>query len=447
MKRPIVSLFICFLAVSSGCASFQDRRVAVPAKPEISETLSQRIDLIDEKVRFLTKKLENKDLSEKDKEIASKLLDAYRSLSEASQRSSWISSGYLTEAEYSELIDAIFHGLSLLEADYFFEEQGRDFSRPMGLFANKRREILDAYLSGDFKGVIDHCLELERVFGADALTPEIAALFALSLAKEGMLEDAIAIGEGITREFEVSPDLTLLRARIAEWKLKLGRREDALLVYERLTDTLDEQKAIVQSVSRKITATSIGDQEVEGTVNQLLQKVEQLVHERKFDEAKDLLVRKKTEVLHAPDREAIDQALKNLEITQEIYFEEKLSRISWRKGILETARKQMEEEKFEEAISNLEVLEAEQEDVREILQLKEQTIEGLVNRERNRAAKIYLEAKKSWDPAKKEKLLRTSYEILKVLIDKYPSSILNEKLKSHLKTVGDELNKLGVTDM
>ena len=81
------------------------------------------------------------------------------------------------------------------------------------------------------------------------------------------------------------------------------------------------------------------------------------------------------------------------------------------------------------------------------MQLKEQTIEGLVNRERNRAAKIYLEAKKSWDPANKEKLLRQSYEILKVLIDKYPSSNLNEKLKSHLKTVGDELNKLGVTDM
>jgi hypothetical protein len=262
-----------------------------------------------------------------------------------------------------------------------------------------------------------------------------------------MLEDAIEIGEGIIRDLEVSPDLLLLRARIAEWKLKLGQRQEALLVYERLTDTLDEQRDIVQSLSRKIAGASKGDQELEGAVNQILQRVEQLVQERRFDEAKDALIRKKNEVLPVAEKEAVEQALKSLVLAEEIYLEEKLSRISWRKGILEMARKHLEAEKFEEAISNLEALESEQEDVHEIQELKTRAIEGLVNRERNRAAKIYLAAKKSWDPEKKEKLLRTSYEILKKLIEKYPSSGLNSKLKSHLNTVGEELNKLGITDM
>jgi hypothetical protein len=445
MKKPIVSLFFCFFALFFGCAPAQVGRVVISPKPEGNGSLLKTSERIDKKVSFLNDVLEKKDLSERDKEMASKLLGAYESLKAASQRSSWVSPAYLTEAEYT----ALFEGLSLLEEDYFLGEQGgvHDYSRPIDLLAAKRKELLAAYLSGDFKGVIDHCLELKRVFGVNALTPDVAVFFALSLAQEGMLEDAIDIGERIDRELDESPDLIFLRARIAEWKLKLGQREDALVVYERLTDTLDEQKAVVRSLSRQIAETSKGHEAVEETVNQLLHEVEQLVHERRFDEAKDLLVRKKDEVLPGPDKEAIDQALKSLEVTREIYLEEKLSRISWRKGILEMARKQMEEEKFEEAISNLEALEPEQENGSEISELKERAIEGLVNRERNRAAKIYLEAKKSWDPAKKEKLLRSSYEILKALIEKYPSSTLIQKLKSHLNTVGEELNKLGVTDM
>jgi hypothetical protein len=147
--------------------------VGVPAKPEIRETLSQKADLIDKRIRSLNNMIEKEDLSERDKEIASRLLEAYTSLREASQRSSWISSGYLTEEEYSGLINALFHGINLIEEDYFFQEQGRfhGYSGPMSLFANKRKELLDAYLSGDFKGVIDHCLELERVLGENALTP------------------------------------------------------------------------------------------------------------------------------------------------------------------------------------------------------------------------------------------------------------------------------------
>jgi hypothetical protein len=445
MKKAIVCLFICLFALFFGCTPAQVGRMIIPPKPEGTGSLLKTGELIDKKISFLNELLEKKDVSETDKKMASRLLRAYESLKEASQRSSWASPAYLTEEEYT----ALFEGLNLLEEDYIPGEQGgvRDYSKPIDLYAAKRKELLAAYLSGDFKGVIDQCIELKRVFGTNALTPDVAVFFALSLAQEGMLKDAIDIGEAVDRELDESPDLIFLRARIAEWKLKLGQREDAVHVYERLTDTLDEQKAVVRSLSKKIAETSTGHEAVEETVNQLLHEVDQLVHERRFDEAKDLLVRKNDEVLPGPDKEAIDQALKSLEVTREIYLEEKLSKISWRKSILELARKQMEEEKFEEAISNLEALEPEQENGHEISELKERAIDGLVNRERNRAAKIYLEAKKSWDPEKKEKLLRSSYEILKSLIEKYPSSSLNQKLKSHLNTVGEELNKLGITDM
>ena len=102
----------------------------------------------------------------------------------------------------------------------------------------------------------------------------------------------------------------------------------------------------------------------------------------------------------------------------------------------------LEEERFEEVISRLEALESEQEDNRELIELKQFAIEKLINRERNRAAKIFLSAKETQDPEKKKEYLHESYEILESLVDKYPLSPLNSRLKSHMKIVSDELDKL-----
>ena len=108
-----------------------------------------------------------------------------------------------------------------------------------------------------------------------------------------------------------------------------------------------------------------------------------------------------------------------------------------------TTVRDIEDEDFEEAITRLEELEQSIEFGTESRVLRAQAIEKLVARERNRAAKLFLSAKGTADPENKEKYLTLSRDILKLLIEKYPSSSLNQKLKSNLLTVEKELAKLG----
>jgi outer membrane protein assembly factor BamD (BamD/ComL family) len=137
----------------------------------------------------------------------------------------------------------------------------------------------------------------------------------------------------------------------------------------------------------------------------------------------------------------IDQALKRLEGAQEEYLEETISMISEKKEAVQIARRFLDEEKYEQAISSLDAL-SEREESHEIKELREQAVESLINRERNRAAKIFLTARRTQDPEKKEEYLRSSFNILKALIEKYPSSPLINKVKSHLEKVEEELEKL-----
>jgi outer membrane protein assembly factor BamD (BamD/ComL family) len=73
-----------------------------------------------------------------------------------------------------------------------------------------------------------------------------------------------------------------------------------------------------------------------------------------------------------------------------------------------------------------------------------EAVSGIVNRERNRAAKAFYSAKQTDDPIKKETYLRSSHDILKQLIDKYPSCNLIKKIKSNLSTVEAEMAKIGL---
>jgi len=454
MKKIIKGfLLILFLVFSFGCVPTPERRAVVSPEPKTKTIPLMSAQLLDKRIRFLTSVLEEEGLSVKDKEIASNLLEAYKSVKRASY-------GNLVEVEYRRTLSSLFHHLSLIDENCFNKEKGsiRDYSDAIRLFANKRDKIVDAYVSGDFKGVIKQCLKLKADFGPDALTPEIALLFAMSLAEEGMLEQAINIGEGVIHALDTMPDLIHLRARMAELQLKAGKREKARLVYEKLTDTLDEQTAILQSLNKRISETPatpglegiVGEKQlgpeamshVESTGDKFLQQVAQLVQEHRFGEAMDLLVSKRDEAQSGAEIEALEQAIKSVELAEEKYIEEKIASISMRKETLELARKLLDNEQLEEAISNLNALEPQEEDSREIRELREQAIERLINRERNRAAKLFLAARDTRDPVKKEEYLRSSYEILNALVDKYPSSPLNKKIKDHIAKVSEELEKL-----
>jgi hypothetical protein len=177
------------------------------------------------------------------------------------------------------------------------------------------------------------------------------------------------------------------------------------------------------------------------TTEQLLQRADKLIQERKFGEAWNLLASNRRAASSDAERQSLDQALNRLEAAQEEYLEKTISMISKKKRTLKMARQFLEEEKFEQAISNLDTL-SDVEESLEVRELREQAIEGLINRERNRAARIFLNAKRTQNPEKKEAYLVTCHEILNSLLERYPSSPLSEKIRSHIRKVSEEMEKL-----
>ena len=463
MKKLFGSLTALLLLLAFGCIPVPERRVVVAPEPGITPAPLFPVELLEEKIDFLGTILQKEGLTAKDREIALSLHEVYESVKN-------ISPGDFQEAEYRKVIRALLLNLSVLDEYYFSkqEEIAGDYSKSISLFTGKRKEIQEAYVSGDSKGVINHCLELKAIFGPDALTPEIGLMFALSLAKEGMHIEAMSIVEGIGPELDATPDLNHLRTDIVELQLQSGEREKAIHVYKKLTDTLHKQEAVIQALSKKIALSPKQDRDLEvsrplqiartapvqperehevmtqpeGSTDQLLYEVEQLVRNRRFGEAWDLLVLNRGTVSSEAELRIIDRALRRLEQAQEEYLEETISMISEKKEALQMARRFLDEEKYEQAISSIDSL-SEREESHEIKKLKEQAIEGLINRERNRAAKIFLTAKRTQNPAKKEEYLRSSYNILKSLVDKYPSYPLIDKVKSHINKVEKELETLG----
>lgn len=452
MNKVTPLFFLLFAVFSVGCIT-PERRQATLSTEVVDRTATQALsDSLKKKIPFITRIIEDKNLSEEDRKLASDLLASYQRL----ERQSSI---HFEEANYLSIISDLYMRLSAVDERYFAQTMDSisGYSEIISLFAEKKEDIMDAYMSGDFSGVIDLCIELKTVFGPDSLTPDVGLLFALSLARKEMLDEAIDVGEKITRNLETSPDRLQLNIKIAEWYLQTGQREKAIHVYDKLTDTLDENEIIVQALKNNIAASeSVGletgqripiqiqPQRLEVRIDHLLEEMVKLLEENRFNEARDLLIPIRRRTLTAAEMEIVDQASKKLEQAEENYLEEKISIISMKRD-MDKSRRLLEEERFEEVISRLKAIESEHEDSREITELKQFAIEKLINRERNRAATIFLAAKRTEDTAKKRAYLYDALEILKSLILKYPSTSLNNRLISNIKTVEEEIGRLKIT--
>jgi tetratricopeptide (TPR) repeat protein len=453
-KQGIKSFILPLLILPSlfGCVS-ETRKVVEQPKAEIITTPPLSADIIDTKIASINNVLMSKSLDDEDRELAITLISAYKELKSVSQ-----SHGTTTKG-YHETVHILFNNLNLLAERYFVKERGddQDYSEVIHLFSIKTKKILDDYLSGDYQGVINECVELEATFGPDSLSPEVGLIFALSLAKRDMVSDALKIGETIIRALEAKPDLIHLRAYLIEWQLDIGNREKALKFYEKLIDSLDEREALLSRVRQKfkreekivrrektppVDDSKRDEVQEPSTIERLLKEIDKLVRRDAFAEAKLLLIKQRLMAQEEPELETIDQALKTVQVAEERYQKRKITSVTHGEETLKLATKLIEEEKFEEAISKLEELKENQDLTYETKEIKELAIEKLINRERNRAAKIFLRAKKTNDPAKRKELLVSSHSILKVLIEEYPSSNLIDKLNRHIKSVENELNKM-----
>jgi len=242
----------------------------------------------------------------------------------------------------------------------------------------------------------------------------------------------------------------------------LGRRDRARQIFEELTNKEDRQAALVRELGQQVRApektdetgqTAVSEpeegpvskepsQEGEYTVEQVLQKVHALVQERAYGKARMLILRERIRIGEGPEAQLLDRELEKIDQEEGGFQAQKEPDDAHTREVQETARRLIDEEKYEEALNALSEVEASQELDAESRALKQRAEESHINAGRNRAAEIFLAARKTKDPAKKRELLDSAYKILKGLMDKYPSSSLNKKLKSNIAVVQSELDRL-----
>ncbi len=446
-------LGVAILMMLVGCVP-EARKPDVVYGPERQTAPVAPISLLDARITALRAMLQEGTLSEEDRIMAGDLLGLYEKI-----RKDALSQP--PRYDDPEMNRRLFTLLHRFEEKYYSRERPVDQETKdvINRFSATRKRILENYLYGDYQGVVDECMKLESTLGPKSLTPEIGLIFALSLAKKGMLKEAVAVGEKIVSQMEGKPDLLYLQAQITEWHVMLGQKEQAIQSYEKLLDNLDGKEALLKRTEKKMTARETpspgpalppppSDTEAMpedlGSLESVLKRADELTGNKQFHEARMLLVKYRITLPDGPELETIDQALKKVDMAEQEHLDGEFAQKRRFQEGMTRAKAMIEEERFEEALAELEKLEQERLGNAETRTLSEMATEKLIHQERNKAAKLYLMARNTSDPEKKEELLLSSYNKLKVLIEKYPSSSLITTLNNNLLRVRDELRKLGV---
>ena len=452
MKIKCFYLVLLFLPALyfSGC-QYPPARVEILG-PKIGDRpiSGAETQLIERKTSHLEQMLLDDKLEPEERRVIKGFIDVYSSLQRLF---------ILTEPDPGnrEVSRGLLKKITALEEDYFV---AREMKRPkpserFDHYHNLRSAIFESYRVKNYKGVIDQCLILEEQFGPQALTPEIGLILALSLAETQMTSEAIKVGERIIRHLEGQPDLLLLRVKLIEWYLAEGMKNKALDVYEKLSEDLDYRYALKTRSGDQLQALQAKktDQEreliqpdlpTEPWLREILRKAERLAEQQAFTEAKLLLIKTRIKTEDQLHLQFIDQALKDIEMKQERTERDQgpIYQAS-DKQVLEQAAALIEEEKYEEAITTLEKIEGQQRAPNiETRRLKNLAIEKIINRDRNRAAQLYLQSRQVQERSQKRKFLQSSLDILNNLVDQYPSSYLIERVNEHIAIVSKALADL-----
>lgn len=458
MKLASLIGLLMLAHLAFGCAPPKKTVMVVPP-PEIDRKAAPVTGLkedVQTKAAALERLLREESMSEPDREAISGLASAYRALTDMAARG-------CANPDFSKSLTALVSALNRVESKAVSRgtPQAPDPASVMNLHAVKEREILEAFAAGDHRKVITQCEDLKAHFGPDGFTPDLGVAFAVSLAQAGRLREAILVAETILRDLEPRPGAVTFGADLTQWHLMAGEKERAVRAYQRIVDIHEEQGSLLQSLGEKIAVNAevaSGPQipiarparpekpreDVRWLpLDQLLQKIEFLKGEKRFDEARSLLLMRQEEAMPGPELDAIQDALKVLEEAERAHLEERLASVSKKAQGLKDARRLIDEERYEEALSALETLESVADDGGgpDVRELKEKALEGVIDRERNRAARLFLAARQATDRAKKEEYLRASYEVLQSLVDKYPTSPLINKVRAHRDRVREELEK------
>jgi len=439
------------------------QREPVSSKQDLAPPPSLSVEALDRRILSLSRLLETQELSKGDQGLVQDLLAAYKGLKTASQ------SGSLNQ-NYVPMINILLRNLEQMEDRYLTKKKAGESLSSVGIpqLTVKRKEIVEAFSMGKDQAVIDGILDMEKTFGPEALTPDLSLLLALSLGKKGTFPTALSVGQEVSRQLEGKPDLVYLRAQMIEWQMAMGNEKEAKEILERLQRKLSEREALVRGLEQKLAPEApkpalpdasapkadVMKTDDERAVREALAKADESAQKGDFGRAKFILFQQRIRLDEGPEAELIDQALKSVEMAEgnslqqgktevakgpSVDSQKEPQREAEKQDGQEVALNLMRSEKYEEAILTLDELPSSDPEVKE---LKNMAVEKIINRERNRAAKLFLSARNTKDRVKKEELLNSSYNILKAVADKYPSSPLIPKVQDHMNQVTKELVKV-----
>jgi hypothetical protein len=443
---------LCFLIllIASACAT-EPKKDIIKIEPPVKAEPVLALETLEGKISVLQNLLSNNKIQEKDVETISNLISDYQKIRDISQ-------GDMPQGAYREMITILFRELCLFEEKYLSSQDQTEPDRYVKAIIDlnqKKQSIFKKYAAKDYKGVVSEYNEFENAFGKDSVIFEMETILAMSLSKVGKLSEAINIGDKIIAELEGIPDLFQLRSSIIEWRINTGKKEKAIKDYQKLVENMDEKQAIFEKITSKINSQNKKIADSDQILSQLLKKesnsdvnvrianilkeVNNLETKGDFSGARLLLQKWKLSTDDQTETAAIENALKAIDVSEKQYQENLKTN---RKEGIEAAAKLIDEEDYESAIKLLDLMKSAGDNNIEIDKQRNLAVEKLINNERNRAAKIFLTAKKTDDSKKKEELLTNAQNILNGLIEKYPSSDLAGKLKSNLESVNDELKKV-----
>ncbi len=316
-----IFLFFCLLILS--CAPSK-KQIYVPPGPKKIK-LSVSLELLKKRAERISDFLKKEEISPQKKAKLKEILEIYELIISKG--------GYIEEDKKEELIKRLLQIVFSLEEDYM---KTPDIKGLVERISKRKKYIYSLYKSGRYLDVVNQCLELKLKYGPHILDPSLRIVFTLSLAKMGMMNEALSEAEKLIKEN--LPDISLLKEKFQMWKQEEVRKE------------------------------KFGLEMLIRTVNDLIEK-----------------------------------------------------------------------EEYEKA---LEMIRSANVKNKELEELKEKAEEGIINRERNKAARFFLLAKQSSDPEKKRQYLESAYRILKALILEYPDYPFIERIRDNLRKVEEELKSI-----
>ncbi|MBN1625558.1 MAG: hypothetical protein JW944_03450, partial [Deltaproteobacteria bacterium] len=268
--------------------------------------------------------------------------------------------------------------------------------------------------------------------------------------------EAINIGDKIIAEIEQLPDLIHLRAGLIQWQIEMGDRERALKEYREIMEDIGNNQEVLDKItegfSKENNKTVESDQVLEALLDKesnadlnsritgMLNEVDNLKSNGDYNGARLLILKWRLRADEPDELAAVNNALASLDLSETEYLERLKTDTD---ELIAQTTKLIEEEEYESAINMIDMVKNKGENNPEIDKKRAIAVEKLIDQERNRAARIFLAAKKTNDIRKKRELLLSARDILAGLVEEYPSSGMAVKIKSYLNSVNDELIKTG----